>query len=256
MNIIMINFGGRSDHPLTTPFIVPSDNIPIIIGTVGGIPQAPVSIDAGSTGVVLKDEYGVAKNNTDVIVDDGGTINYSGDVGEETELSTTPSYTGLRPVKDFSSVSQAGINLIKQFEGKKLKAYQDIVGVWTVGYGTTYILGQPVQANREITEEEAEKFLTDDLKNRFLPAVKRSVRTLVTQSMVDALCCFVYNVGSGNLQQSTLLKEFNVEVDERYFLKKDDGDCTCRHQKTIPLRCNAVVITQINGKRVIHLLIS
>jgi len=187
----------------------PENQQPIIIGTVGGIPQAPVSIDAGSTGVVLKDEYGVAKNNTDVIVDDGGTINYSGDVGEETELSTTPSYTGLRPVKDFSSVSQAGINLIKQFEGKKLKAYQDIVGVWTVGYGTTYILGQPVQANREITEEEAEKFLTDDLKNRFLPAVKRSVRTLVTQSMVDALCCFVYNVGSGNLQQSTLLKELN-----------------------------------------------
>ena len=34
-------------------------------------------------------------------------------------------------------ISDNGLNLIKKFEGCRLTAYQDAVGVWTIGYGTT-----------------------------------------------------------------------------------------------------------------------
>jgi len=188
----------------------PDNQQPVILGTVGGIPQEFGSIDEDDLSLLLKDDYGVAKNGTQVTTDASGTILSSGDVGEPQEQSTTPDYSGLRPVRDFSEVSSKGIALIKQFEGLELEAYQDSVGVWTVGYGTTRINGVAVQANRRITKEEAEKYLLEDLKKQFLPGVKRDVKALVSQSMVDALCCFAYNLGNGNLKNSTLLSELNA----------------------------------------------
>jgi GH24 family phage-related lysozyme (muramidase) len=62
------------------------------------------------------------------------------------------------------NINQATINLVKEFEGCKLEAYQDIVGVWTIGYGTTEGAGLGVvpKAGMKITQEEAERelFLT------------------------------------------------------------------------------------------------
>ena len=59
------------------------------------------------------------------------------------------------------SISEAGVDLIKQFEGLRLTAYQDSVGVWTVGYGST---GEHVEPYMKITEAQAEQLLKDDLK--------------------------------------------------------------------------------------------
>jgi len=183
---------------------------PIILGTLGGIAQGFGPVDQDNDNLILKDSDGVSKNNTGVVTDNDGKTNKTGDVGTPAEQSTTPNYEGLRPSRDFSTVTSDGINLIKQFEGLRTVAYQDSVGVWTVGYGTTRINGEAVKPNQRISADKAEEYMLSDLNTEFLPGVKSAVRTLVTQSMIDALCCFAYNVGLGNLRNSTLLKELNA----------------------------------------------
>lgn len=103
-------------------------------------------------------------------------------------------------------ISDAGLDLIKDFEGCKLTAYQDMVGVWTVGYGST---GSDICKGMTITQEEAEKRL-----RKHLEGVERAVMRLVcvplTQGEFDALCSFVYNLGEGAFAKSTLLKLLNA----------------------------------------------
>ena len=57
------------------------------------------------------------------------------------------------------NISEEGINLIKKFEGCELEAYQDAVGVWTIGYGHT----KNVQEGQVIKQEEAESMLLHEL---------------------------------------------------------------------------------------------
>lgn len=101
--------------------------------------------------------------------------------------------------------SQRGIELIKQFEGLELEAYQDIAGVWTIGYGHT---GSDVQPGMRISERDAEELLKRDLKPRE-DAVQRLVSVALNQNEFDALISFVYNVGVGAFQGSTARKRLN-----------------------------------------------
>ena len=66
-----------------------------------------------------------------------------------------------------------------------------------------------VQSGMTITTDQAEQYLLSDLTEKFVPSVRTNTRALITQSMFDALCCFTYNVGTGNLNKSTLLKDLN-----------------------------------------------
>ena len=100
--------------------------------------------------------------------------------------------------------SQKGVSLIKAFEGLRLKAYQDSVGVWTIGYGAT----RGVSAAMSITAEQAERMLQNDL-GRFEPDLDRLVQVPLSQNQWDALMSFVYNLGAANLGSSTLLKLLN-----------------------------------------------
>ena len=100
--------------------------------------------------------------------------------------------------------SQKGIDLIKSFEGLRLTAYQDVVGVYTIGYGTT----TGIKPGMQITQYRAEEFLKCDL-DKFESAVSNLVTVPLTQNQFDALVCFCYNVGSGALKSSTLLKRLN-----------------------------------------------
>ncbi|MGL4673928.1 MAG: lysozyme [Wohlfahrtiimonas sp.] len=97
-----------------------------------------------------------------------------------------------------------GIELIKEFEGCKLKAYQDSVGVWTIGYGHT----KGVKKGDVITQDQANQFLIEDLADAE-NAVNRLVEVEINQDMFDALVSFTYNLGSGNLSKSTLLRLLN-----------------------------------------------
>jgi lysozyme len=101
--------------------------------------------------------------------------------------------------------SDAGIELIKGFEGLRLDAYQDAAGVWTIGYGHT---GQDVRPGDTITEEEAERLLRLDLTAAEL-AVAKYVKVPLNQHQFDALVSWTYNLGAGNLKESTLLRLLN-----------------------------------------------
>ena len=103
------------------------------------------------------------------------------------------------------------LNIIKEFEGLRLSAYDDGVGVFTVGYGTTrYPNGNKVKRGDKITLEQAEQYLRHDLRN-FEDAINSLVKVPLTQNQFDALTSLVYNIGSGAFSKSTLLKKLNAK---------------------------------------------
>lgn len=106
--------------------------------------------------------------------------------------------------------SENGINLIKKFEGCRLTAYQDSVGVWTIGYGWTQpVDGKPVGKGMTITQQKA-----DDLLKQGVIQYEAGVHGLVTvqlnQNQYDALVDFAYNLGVNALKGSTLLRKINT----------------------------------------------
>ena len=102
-------------------------------------------------------------------------------------------------------ISKTGIELLKHFEGCELKAYQDSVGVWTIGYGHTKVIYEGL----EITQLEAEKMLQDELPE-YEGYITDKVVPMLQQHEYDALVCWVYNLGPTNLSSSTLLKRLNA----------------------------------------------
>lgn len=103
-------------------------------------------------------------------------------------------------------INAAGLNLIKSFEGVRLRTYNDGVGVPTIGYGHT---GPDVYYGLEITQARAEQLLVQDLK-RFEDAVRRAVKVSLNDNQFAALVSFTFNVGEGALQSSTLLRLLNA----------------------------------------------
>lgn len=104
-------------------------------------------------------------------------------------------------------ISNNGIDLIKSFEGLRLKAYKDSVGVPTIGYGHT----KNVKMGDVISLKTAEQFLLDDIRI-FEEGVLALVKIEITQNMFDALVSFSFNLGLGNLAKSTLLKKINSKL--------------------------------------------
>lgn len=103
------------------------------------------------------------------------------------------------------NTSPQGRELITRFEGCKLTAYRDIGGVLTIGIGHT---GKDVFPGQEITEAEADALLAKDLI-RTEHYVNALVEVPLNQNQFDALVSFTFNLGSGALQESTLLKLLN-----------------------------------------------
>ena len=101
-------------------------------------------------------------------------------------------------------ISQEGIALIKKFEGCELEAYQDSVGVWTIGYGHT----KDVKEGDKINQDEAENLLAEEMPE-YEGYIEDLVKVSLSQCEFDALCSWVYNLGPTNLQESTLLRVLN-----------------------------------------------
>lgn len=96
---------------------------------------------------------------------------------------------------------QTGLPLIKNFEGCKLEAYLDIVGVPTIGYGET----EDVCMGMFITQDEADAMLSkkyDKLESDIL-----GLGVSLNENQLGALVSFAYNLGLGALKSSTLLKK-------------------------------------------------
>lgn len=106
--------------------------------------------------------------------------------------------------------SGRGLKLIQKWEGLYLHAYQDSVGVWTIGWGTitSDVLGISVRSGMTITREEAENYLAIEIREKEL-AILKMVKVPLSQNQFDALVSFAYNLGIGTLKQSTLLKLLN-----------------------------------------------
>lgn len=178
---------------------------PIILGSFHGIPVDLVNQQAA----LEETTFGSLDESNALVKDVNG--NPVPDTNVTPPNLEDVSLTGARRAKDFTSVSTNCLNLIKQFEGLKLTAYQDSVGVWTIGYGTTVLNGSPVVQGQTISKDGATAALLSDINATRLPAVQRLVKVLVTQSMVDALVSFAYNLGTGALGKSSLLSDLNSE---------------------------------------------
>ncbi|NOV20955.1 lysozyme [Ensifer adhaerens] len=105
-------------------------------------------------------------------------------------------------------INAAGLSLVKQWEGLKMKAYQDVADVWTIGYGHTSAAGAPVvKPGMVITEARAEEILRADLAV-FEGRVERLVKVPLNDNQHAALVSFGFN--TGKLHSSTLLKKLNA----------------------------------------------
>jgi len=101
-----------------------------------------------------------------------------------------------------------GLDLIKRFEGLRTRAYQDSVGVWTIGYGHTAAAGDPKPvAGMVLTVAECEAILKRDLA-KYEREVSSLVKVPLSQEQFDALVSFHFNTGA--LGRSTLLKRLNA----------------------------------------------
>lgn len=107
-----------------------------------------------------------------------------------------------------TKTSRRGLDLIASFEGWVDHAYLDPVGIWTIGFGHVIRRGErfPVR----ITRERGLQLLAQDV-GVAEAAVRRLVKVRLTQAQFDALVAFAFNVGTGALADSTLLRELNAE---------------------------------------------
>lgn len=100
--------------------------------------------------------------------------------------------------------SAKGISLICNFEGFRDKAYQDVVGVWTIGYGFT----KGVVEGMTITPNGAKIRLQDEL-TEYERAVENACTIPPNQNQFDALVSFAFNVGCAGMRRSSVIKAHN-----------------------------------------------
>ena len=113
-------------------------------------------------------------------------------------------------IPESMSVSNKGVDLICEFEGKRLVAYDDGVGVWTIGFGTIkYPNGVRVKKGDTCTLEQAKEYMRHDLIE-FEHTVNSSVKVPLNQNQFDALVSLAYNIGSNAFKSSTLVKKLNT----------------------------------------------
>jgi len=103
-------------------------------------------------------------------------------------------------------IGEQGLDLIRKYEGLRLKAYICPGGKLTIGYGHT---GIDVKPGMTIDNAQADALLLKDVE-RFEKSVNDMVDVEMTQEMFDALVCFAFNLGAGSLKSSTLLKKLNA----------------------------------------------
>ena len=105
---------------------------------------------------------------------------------------------------DSMKTSEVGKELIKEFEGCRQVAYQDSVGVWTIGYGHT----KDVYEGQLVIKKTCDKFLEEDL-DEFEGYVNKLVKVELNQNQFDALVAWTFNLGPTNLNESTMLRKLN-----------------------------------------------
>jgi lysozyme len=107
-------------------------------------------------------------------------------------------------------LNDASLNLIKKWEGFRAKAYQDSVGVWTIGYGTTVNAGVGIDPKPGmcITEDQAIGYL-DVTVTKFASNVTKVLKKPANANEFGAMVSLAYNIGPGAFSRSSVLRLFN-----------------------------------------------
>lgn len=115
------------------------------------------------------------------------------------------------------TLSNSGAALIAEFEGFSAKPYKDPASGGepiTIGYGSTYYpSGKKVtMQDQPVTKEQALSYLKDHVDHKISGWLTANVPG-ISQAQFDALCSFIYNLGLGNFQQSSLLRDIKAGKD-------------------------------------------
>jgi lysozyme len=108
-------------------------------------------------------------------------------------------------------INQASLNLIKEYEGFRAKAYQDSVGVWTVGFGTTAAAGVGIdpKPGMVITQAQAENYLAAAIE-KFSAQIAPAITHPANPNEFGAMVSLAYNIGPGAFKRSSVLRRFNA----------------------------------------------
>ena len=109
-----------------------------------------------------------------------------------------------------NKINSAGLKIVKDSEGLRLKAYLCPSNIWTIGYGSTFYLdGKSVKSGDTLeSSEEAEKLLLQTLAV-FEKGVEKAVTVPLNSNQFSALVSLAFNIGLGAFRDSTLLKVLN-----------------------------------------------
>lgn len=103
-------------------------------------------------------------------------------------------------------LSDNGLKLLEQREGKRNKAYKDSKGIWTIGVGHT---GPNVYEGLAWTDQQIDDACRNDVKTAE-DAINNFVHVPLTQNQFDALVSFVFNIGTGAFKKSSMLQVLNL----------------------------------------------
>jgi len=138
-------------------------------------------------------------------------------------------------------LNKEGYDLIKLFEGLRLKPYLCSAKVPTIAYGSTFYENNKkvLMSDPPITKQRAEELLQLSA-DRFARKVMNLVKKPITQNQLNALTSFAYNLGSGALASSTLLKKVNV----------NPNDVTIRNEFLRWNKANGVALKGLTNRRI------
>lgn len=108
-------------------------------------------------------------------------------------------------------ITQEAVDLVKRFEGLRLEAYHDPVGVLTIGYGYTNSagFGPGVEIGDRWSERMAEEMLREGLK-RFGNEIRPLFKRIPNDNQFGAMVSLAYNIGTSAFANSTCLRRFNT----------------------------------------------
>lgn len=196
--------------------------MPIILGAVAGVP----SPHEDQTVQIVETSESLSLSNPDnsTAVD---AVNASGEAAAKPApvikkpssslVASADCFNAIKDEEKLSSVEQGKNKFLSSNAAAKLSPdtplfpYKDSVGVWTIGWGSTYLLdGSRVNENTRITKAEADTLLETKVNKEFAPGILRGLTAPVTQSMFDALVSMAYNSGVGGVRSSALFASVNA----------------------------------------------
>jgi lysozyme len=107
-------------------------------------------------------------------------------------------------------INEEGLGIITHFEGWSSKVYADPIGIPTIGYGSIWDKSgdRVTMAHEPISKTQGTELLQREIQH-IEQAIEKLIITPLTANQFSALCSLTYNIGSGNLQSSTLRRMIN-----------------------------------------------